>query len=104
MQAVGRDRTVEQVVRGAGVACARIIVGIGERAYDLVLVLGRHAIGGNFLSGPLAPGIDWQNLGSGGAERASGAGCRSTSKQDAASKKRTAVEQPVAGNIRHTRR
>jgi hypothetical protein len=45
MQTVRCDRAIEQMVRRARLAGARLVVGIGERAHDVLFVLGRPIIG-----------------------------------------------------------
>src|SRR5205085_424270 len=104
MQTVRRNRAVEQMVRRARVARARLVVGIGERAYDLVLVLGRNAVGWDSFSRAHAPRIHPQRLSRGAGERAAGPrGCRAREK-DAAANERTAVDDTVGGNVRLARR
>src|SRR4051794_28826933 len=90
VQSVRSDRAVKQMVRRARLLRAWLAVWIGERPHDLIFVLRRHAIGWDFFSWDLAPGIDRQRLGSGTGKRTAHARRCCTGKQHAASKQRAA--------------
>ena len=99
VQAVGRDRAVEQVVRRARVLGARLAVGIAERAHDVFLEPRPHAVIRDEGAGLEAPRIVRERLG----------GCRFAMRitrhgrreRGAAAQKSAAVKQSVAGDCLH---
>src|SRR5258708_13281595 len=63
VQAVGRDRAVEQMVWGARCAAARLELGVAQGAHDLLLELRGLSVGRDRHTGPEAPGAGLQRLG-----------------------------------------
>src|SRR5215831_17554730 len=96
MQAVGRDRAIEQVMRRARGTAARLELGIAERAHDLLLELRGLTVGRHRHARPEAPRAVLQRLGG-------SAGGRDTRRHRAgdnetASEQCAAIEQAVAGD------
>ena len=98
MQAVRRDRAVEQMMRRARRAAARLELGIAERAHHLLLELRRLAIGRDGHAGREAPGAVRQRLGRGADQRGARTSRGGARKNDAAPEQRAAIDQAVAGD------
>ena len=99
MQAIGRERAVEQMVRRARMLGARLAVGIAERAHDLFLVARAFFIGRADGAGHLAPRIVAERLGGRGFRHR--ITCDSGGERGAAGQKSAAIEQPVARGRLH---
>src|SRR5262245_54790331 len=98
-QAVRRYRTLQQVVRGARVRIAKLVIRIAARANDVLLEARGYLIGRNDRAHLQAPGIVLEQLGGGAGERAGSACAHGACEYDAAPEQRAAVEQAIAGNL-----
>ena len=98
MQPVGRNGAVEQMVRRARPAAARIALGIGQRAHGLVLEPRRHPVGRHRNPGCEGPRIDGKRLGGGAGRGASRAHAHGAGKGSAVRQQRAAIEKAVAGH------
>ena len=74
MQAVRRDRAVEQMVRRARLAGPRLVIGIGQRAHHVLFVFRRRFIGRYRRADLQAPRIDRKRLGRSAGERTADTG------------------------------
>jgi hypothetical protein len=97
VQAGRRDAALKQMVRGARIAGARLVFGIGQRAHDLALVFRGRPIGRDCCARRLAPGIDRQRVG-GSAGRRAGPSADCSGKDDATPQQGAAIDQAVAGH------
>src|SRR6266545_6295541 len=90
-------------MRRAGVRVAELVIGIAERAHHVFLEARRLLPRGRDRAHRQAPGIVLQWFRSSARERGAGSGGSSAREHDAAPEQRAAVEQTIAGNIRHRR-
>ena len=95
-----RDGAVDQMVRRARVRVARLVIGIAQRAHDVLLEPRRLLPRRGRAAHGLAPRVVLERLGGGAGPRRADAGCGGAGKQDALPEQGAAVEQPVAGNGR----
>src|SRR5262249_39270963 len=92
------DDALQQVVWRAGAGVARHIVWIVDGAHHVLLEPRRHLIGRDHGADLVAPWPVDERLGRRADHRAGAAGAHGASEHDAASEKRAAVEQAVAGD------
>src|SRR5436190_20019618 len=78
---------------------AEIPIGVAETAHHVLLEPRRDLERRHDRSDFLAPRIVLERLGSGTGERGTGAGRHGAREHDAAPEQRTAIEQPIAGDL-----
>ena len=97
MERVRRDDPLQLMMRGARARIARHVVGIVDRADDILFEAGWHAIGRNDVAGFEAPGTVFERLGP-GARHAGGTGCRRAGKDGSAAEQGSSMQQAVPGH------
>ena len=100
VQAVRRDRAVEELMRRARGAAARLEIGIAQRAHHLLLEFRRLAVRRDRHAGRKAPRAVGQRLGCRAGERRRDARTHRAGDQCAAPDQRAAVDETIAGNLR----
>ena len=96
-QSVRRHRALQQMMRRASMRVAKLVVGIAERAHDVLLKSRRHLIGRHDGAHFQAPRVVLERLGGRAGER--DAGRHRAGDHGAASQQGPAIEQTVAGNL-----
>ena len=98
MQAIRRDGAVEEMMRRARRAAARLELGVAQRAHHLLLEFRGLAIRGDGYAGREAPGTIGQRLGGGAGHHATHTCGSSAGKHHASSKQRAPMQQAIAGD------
>jgi len=98
MQAIGRDGAVEEMMRRARRAAARLELGVTQRAHNLLLEVRGLAIRGDGYAGREAPGTVGQRLGGGAGHRATRTRGSCAGKHNASPKQRAPMQQAIAGD------
>src|SRR5262245_54623045 len=100
MQPIGSDGTVEQMMWGARLAGARLVLRICERAHNILFILRRLVIRRNRAADFEAPRINWKLFGSRLYRRGANSCPHRACDQHATPKKRASINQAISGNFR----
>src|SRR5215470_965838 len=88
------------MVRRSRLAGARLVLGIGERANDVLFVLRRAIIGRDCTANLKTPAIDRKRFRSRPGERVADARAHRSGDQQPAPEQRAAIDETIGGNFR----